>query len=454
MLIRVSDTGAIQKAEVPPELLEAWRARFTHDNPLYWEARKNRRPCKHIPRTVASCEEDAVTFHLPRGSIREIYENNLKTATPRFQDQTVFPPRAPIAFRGELRDYQAAAIQACQARRGGVIVAPTGSGKTVIALALIARVETPVLFLVHTGVLLRQTVERMRSFLGIEPGVIGGGRWEEAEVTVATVQTLRSRGFDSLKQRFGMVILDECHHCPAYSFRSIVGRFPARYRVGLTATPERQDRLHPILFDVVGPIVYSIERPVLEEARTILRPQVVDAVTEFRYFYRRNAWTRMIESLTRNKDRNAFICEMVEKNHRQRSLVTTERVAHAERLCELLEARMPGRVGLVHGQMPRDGVQAVLERLASGETPGVVATTSMIGEGFDLPDLDALFLTVPHGNPTKTAQLLGRILRPSPGKEMPRVVDFADVSVPILKSLWLKRKKVYTGDVASHPQDD
>jgi superfamily II DNA or RNA helicase len=454
MLIRVSDTGAIPRAEAPPELLEAWRARFTFDNPLYWEARRNRRPCKHIPRSVASFEEDATTFHLPRGALREVYERDLKPLAPAFQDETVFPPRVPIAFRGELRDYQAAAIQACQARRGGVIVAPTGSGKTVIALALIALVETPVLFLVHTGVLLRQTAERMRAFLGIEPGVIGGGRWEVSEVTVATVQTLRTRGFDELKTRFGMVILDECHHCPAYSFRSILGRFPARFRVGLTATPERQDRLHPILFDVVGPIAYSIERPVLEEARTILRPQVVDVETAFRYFYRRNAWTRMIESLTRNAARNELVCEMVSMNHRQRSLVTTERVAHAERLAALLEARFPGRVGLVHGQMPREQVQQVLGGLADGQTPVVVATTSMIGEGFDLPDLDALFLTVPHGNPTKTAQLLGRILRPSPGKEMPRVVDFADVKVPILRSLWLKRKKVYTGDVERFPQDD
>ena len=445
MRVIVAEAVRLPTGGLTPDGVEALRARFTHENPAYWEARRNRRPCRLIPRRLHTYADAPDEVLLPRGAWPEVRQSLPADVPLEVDDQTVLPPRGALALAGELRPYQAAAVEAVAAAGSGVIVAPTGSGKTVVAMALMARIPTPALFLVHTNVLLQQTVRRVREFLGVEPGVLGAGRQEIGDITVATVQALQRRGTDDLAGRFGLVLLDEAHHCPACSFRAVLAAFRARYRVGLTATPERKDRLHPILFDVVGPVVHAIGRPALEQQASILRPTLLAVETDFRFFYRRN-WASLITSLTRNQARNQLVVETVAATLGSRSLVTTERIEHAEQLAERLTARLSVGVACVHGRLSRDVVAAHLADLAAGRVSVVVATTSLVGEGFDLPDLDTLYVTVPHGSPAKAAQLVGRILRPSPGKAAPRVIDFADVRVPVLRSQWTKRKKVYEGE--------
>jgi superfamily II DNA or RNA helicase len=445
MRVTIDTAVRVPLGELPPDVADELRERFSHDNPAYWDARRNRRPCRHLPRRLTSFDETPTELLLPRGALPELLAGPLAPLDPIVDDRTALPPRSALTFSGVLRDYQQAAVEACLAHANGVVVAPTGSGKTVVALALVARLATPALILVHTNVLLRQSAERVRSFLGVEPAVYAGARREVGDVTLATVQCLQRQGATDLAGRFGLVLLDEAHHGPAASFRTVLASFAARYRIGLTATPERKDRLHPLLFDVVGPIVSTIGKPALEESLAILRPSLIAVETGFGFFYRRN-WASLVTSLTRNAARNAVVIDAVLAHHRARSLVTTERIEHAELLAERLATRLPGRVACVHGQMPRDQIDQRLAALAEGTLQVIVATTSLVGEGFDLPDLDTLFVTVPHGNPAKAAQLLGRILRPSPGKLAPRVVDFLDARVPILRSQWSKRKKVYEGE--------
>lgn len=115
-----------------------------------------------------------------------------------------------------LRPYQEAAVQAALKHRAGVIVVPTGGGKTVIAMALAAALQTQTLFIVHTRELLRQTIESAERFLGIEAGVIGAGHFKPAPFTVALVQTLTRRELDEVADQFGLIIVDEAHHAPAW----------------------------------------------------------------------------------------------------------------------------------------------------------------------------------------------------------------------------------------------
>jgi superfamily II DNA or RNA helicase len=442
--VRVGAQIAIPREQLGDDDHARLLARFTHENPAYWDARRNRRPCRHIPREITTYEERNGALLLPRGALVELREALLVEQVLEVQDEAVLPGCVPRSLDATLRDYQRGAVDACLAAGGGVIVAPTGSGKTVTAMGLVAALDTPTLFLVHTRVLLEQTIERARAFLGVEPGVIGGGRDEPSSFTVATVQSLRGRDLSDLRERVGLVILDEAHHCPAWTFRQVVERFPARWRVGLTATPVRRDRLHPVLFDVIGPVCHTISDGALEERRAILRPQLHAVETEFRFFYRRN-YSRMITSLTRNADRNQIVIDTILARHRTRSLVASERIAHAELLHARLVAEADAPVALAHGRMPRAKVAQAVAALASGEVEILVTTTSLVGEGFDLPDLDTLFLTVPHGNPGKTTQLMGRVVRPAPGKEAAYVVDFVDKNVPVLKNQWRSRKKVYDG---------
>jgi len=424
-------------------LVEGLRQRFTYDNPVYWAARRYRRPCRHLPHTVDLFEaRDPHSVSLPRGA-RAWVSRFLGPDAPPLEDRTAAPSADLPAFRGDLRDYQAAAVAAAAAERDGVIQAPTGSGKTVIACALAARLKTRTLVIVHTSVLLEQTAERFRQFLGIEPGIVGAGRDDWRDVTIAMVQTLQRRDMAPLRDAFGLVILDECHHCPAETFKSVVQRLAARWRIGLSATPTRKDRLHPVLFDVVGPILYAVKPKTLVADGSIAPSEVIEVETAFKGVFRNN-YGRLVNRLAKDAARNALIVQSVLAHRGERSLVLSDRVDHCRVLAEgLFAANVP--VAVLTGELSKEDREAALGRFVSGEVTVLVATTALVGEGFDLPAIDTVFLTTPNGNVARTTQALGRALRPSAGKTAGRIVDFVDAQVPLLRNQARKRAGVYRG---------
>jgi len=424
-------------------LVEGLRQRFTYDNPVYWDARRFRRPCRHLARTVDLFETAGPgEVLLPRGA-RDLVARLLEPDAPPPEDRTVAPPADLPGFIGDLRDYQEAAVAAAVAARDGVIQAPTGSGKTVIACALAARLRVRTLIVVHTSVLLDQTAERVRAFLGTDPGKVGGGQDEWRDVTVAMVQTLQRRDLQALRDAFGLVVLDECHHCPAETFKSVVQRFAARWRIGLSATPTRKDRLHPVLFDVVGPICHAVKPKTLVAAGSIAPSEVVEVATAFKGAFRNN-YGRLVNRLVKDPGRNALIVGAVKDHRGERSLVLSDRVDHCRFLAAALSAEgLP--VAAMTGDLPKEARDEVLARFRSGEVTVLVATTSLVGEGFDLPAIDTVFLTTPNGNVARTTQALGRALRPAAGKTAGRIVDFVDDQVPLLRNQARKRARVYRG---------
>ncbi len=430
------DPQDIEHQSIAARLLD----RFTFDNPVYWEARRHRRPCRHIPRRIVLAEREGPRMTCPRGALGDVLRI-VGAAADQVCDETTFPTRQPIPFAGTLRDYQEEAVQAVLRARQGVIQAPTGSGKTVIGMALVARLATPALIVVHTSVLFEQTREAARRFLGVEPGLVGQGHEEAGDVTIAMVQTLMRRDLTAWRGRFGLVILDEAHHCPAETFKSVIQEFAARYRVGLSATPTRKDRLHPVLFDVMGPILHVVTPKTLLRSGAIARVEVVQVETGFRARVGRD-YARLLNRLVRDGRRNAVIVEAILKYRGRRSLVLTERVEHARLLAKILEGRGL-RVAALTGEMGREEREETVRRFSSGAIEGMVATTALVGEGFDLPALDVVFVTVPHANPAKTTQVLGRALRPCEGKTAGRVVDFVDSQVPLLRHQAERRMRVY-----------
>lgn len=436
VLVSGLDRQDLEHQSIVARLLD----RFTFDNPVYWDARRNRRPCRHLPRRIVLASSDGASVSCPRGALKDVLRMVGGWAGAP-EDATAFPGRALIPFEGVLRDYQEAAVQAVLRERQGVIQAPTGSGKTVIAMALVARLHTPALIVVHTSVLFEQTAEVARRFLGVEPGLVGRGREEPRDVTVAMVQTLMRRDLAAWRDRFGLVILDEAHHCPAETFKTVVQEFAARYRVGLSATPTRKDRLHPILFDVVGPILHVVTPRTLLASGSIAKVEVIPVETGFRGRYRRD-YASLLNRVVRDGRRNAVIVEAVVRHRGRRSLVLTERVEHARLLAKVLAGRGLKAASLT-GDLPGEAREEVLRGFSSGDLEIMVATTALVGEGFDLPALDAVFVTVPHANPAKTTQILGRALRPCEGKVAGRVVDFVDSEVPLLRHQAERRMRVY-----------
>lgn len=425
--------------------MAALKKRFTWRNPVYWTARKNRRPCAHLEKELVLWQEKPGELSLPRGTASTVMQwlDKQGLHPEPVIDRRVLPVLdRPMEFTGSLRDYQELAINRAINAGHGVIQAPTGSGKTVIAMGLAARAETPVLFIVHTSVLMNQTVERVREYLGIEPAVTGGGKAGIGPFTVALVQTLMRRDMNEFKDHFGMVILDEAHHCPARSFKDVVQAFPAHYRFGLTATPERKDKLHPLLYAVMGEQVFDVSNAELLSRGSILKPDLFEVETAFRFRFRRDNYQDMLQAIARDKARNELIIKIVQKLHKKSSLVLSERVEHCKLLAEKLK-KAGFKATALTGDVPQAEREEINKQFREGRVNILVATTTLVGEGFDLPRIDTLFLTMPNGNRAKTLQILGRVLRPAQGKRVGRIVDFRDRRVSILERQFQKRKAIY-----------
>lgn len=350
---------------------------------------------------------------------------------------------AQFTFHGALRPYQQAAVEALLRAKSGVIVIPTGGGKTMVAMGIAHTLQTRTLFIVHTRELLKQTIETARRLLGVEPGIFGSGEWKMSPFTVGLIQTLARRDLSDIAEEFGLVIIDEAHHAPAQSYCQVLPAFLARYRVALTATPYRKDGLHELLWLQFGDIVYRIGKRDLEQHGRLLSPRIFPITTEYQYVYD-NDFTQMITDMTHNTERQKLIIDTIVQTHRPYgcSLILTERVHHATQIYQsLLSANLP--VVLIHGKISAKERDDAMQKLQSQEAQILVATLSLIGEGWDHPPLDTLYLTVPNGNRTKTTQALGRILRPDENKPEPRVFDFVDYQVGILRHHWMIRARTY-----------
>jgi very-short-patch-repair endonuclease len=335
-----------------------------------------------------------------------------------------------------------------------VLAATTAFGKTVLASWLIARRGVNTLILVHRQQLLEQWVERLSAFLDIAPseiGRLGGGRKKlGGKLDVALVQSLARKGVvNDCVGSYGHLVVDECHHLPAASFELVARRAKARYVTGLSATIARKDGHHPIIFMQCGPVRFRASA----EQQATLRPfahRVIVRPTGFRAPDTAEAdarveFQRLYEALAEAPRRNEMICSDVIASVQagRFPLVLTERTEHLAVLAQQLSASIPHVITL-QGGMSRNQIQEASSKLAglSGDC-ALVATGKYIGEGFDEPRLDTLFLTLPISWRGTIAQYVGRLHRLHEGKREVQVYDYADLDVPMLSRMFDRRCEGY-----------
>jgi superfamily II DNA or RNA helicase/very-short-patch-repair endonuclease len=364
--------------------------------------------------------------------------------------------RLDVRSHGELRPEQKSAAEGMLAHDTGVLAATTAFGKTVVAAWLVAERGVSTLVLVHRRQLLDQWIERLSAFLGMPAkaiGRIGGGRSRPTGLLdVAVIQSLVRKGVvDDRVADYGHLIVDECHHLSAQSFEQAARQAKARFVLGLSATVARKDGHHPIIFMQCGPVRHRVDARAQAAARpfehlVLVQPTAfqssrspdADARVEFQALY---------QELIDDELRTRRICEDVIESVRdgRSPLVLTERNDHLDRLEHGLVASVRHLV-VLRGGMGRKQRQAVADRLAAiprDEARAILATGRYVGEGFDDPRLDTLFLTLPVSWRGTIAQYAGRLHRLYDGKREVRVYDYADLNAPMLARMFDRRCRGY-----------
>ncbi|MBI4474769.1 MAG: DEAD/DEAH box helicase [Acidobacteria bacterium] len=381
---------------------------------------------------------------VPRGTfplvVRLLRENNIRYL---IEDETTCPSLTErIMMNGSLYPFQTRGLNDLLRYNTGMLESPTGSGKTNIALSVTPRVKTPTVILVHTGELLKQTRERCRQWLGIEPGVLGAGKWDPRPISIAMVQTLGRRCLDEIADYFGCVIVDEAHHSPARTWADILNQLPAKYRYGFTATPFRKDGLQIVMFRTIGSITSKITKAEVEAAGKIIQPDIESVYTAFHFdLIAATEWSAMITAMVNDDDRNQLIAEEVRERltPETRALILTDRVDHVNVLAGILREFTPV---ILTGELSESRRDTAMANVRGGARL-TIATSSLLGEGVDVPGWDLLFLTTPMAGGPRTLQAVGRVSRAAPGKDRATIVDFVDSAVPVLVGAHSQRERLY-----------
>lgn len=457
--IVLADQVYVAKQILPPALRNRVVRLAAFQNPEFHRAQAMRLPTYDKPRIIACAEDHPQQLALPRGCLDELLAllTSLRIE-PILRDERCRgrPLPTETSFAGVLRPEQQTAAEALARHDTGVLAATTAFGKTVIAAWLVARRGVNTLILVHRRQLLEQWVERLSSFLSVPSksiGRLGGGRKRlTGNIDVALMQSLVRRGtVDDRVADYGHLIVDECHHLSARSFELVARRAKAKYVTGLSATVARKDGHHPIIFMQCGPVRYRVDA----KHQAAQRPFVHRVHVRPTSFMPegppdddpRVAFQRLCDAVHHDETRNGMIAaDVVAAVRAGRSpLVLTERTDHLHLLAARLAAAVAHVIKL-QGGMRRRELEAARTRLAATPDTGgrvVLATGKYIGEGFDDPQLDTLFLVMPVSWRGTIAQYVGRLHRLRDGKQEVRVYDYADLNVPMLARMFDRRCRGY-----------
>jgi len=460
----VADAGpmlSIDRIGLPPALLAALKHLASLHNPAYYEKERLRLSTWKTPRFLRCYGESLDRLLLPRG-LREAAEAVVAEAGSRLvvREQPRDLARIDVHLQATLPSGQRDAFEVLCRHDLGVLVAPPGAGKTVLACGVIANRAASTLVMVDRQPLLEQWRERLVTHLGIDRrqiGVVGAGRSRpHGFIDIAMVQSLARRDdLAELTAGYGFVVVDECHHVPAVTFERVVRQIAAPAWLGLTATPYRRDGLEGLITMYCGPIRHRMGERTGEDTGFVraLAVHPTDHVTTpaegegegasaagpsiqsvFRGLVEDEARTRLIVADIAAAARVGRNC-----------LVLSQWTEHLARLNVQLEGLglEPDVLKAAVGKKARRLITDRLATARSGDGVVLLATGSFLGEGFDCPPLDTLFLAFPIAFRGRLVQYIGRVLRPINGKSRVEVHDYVDARVPVLARMHTKRLAAY-----------
>lgn len=437
-------------------------------NPEFYSKQALRLSTYSTPRIISCFDITDDYLAMPRGCedaiLSFLNENGVKY---NIVDETNQGTPISVSFQGKEREEQLAAINALLMHCNGVLHATTAFGKTVTAAAIIARKKVSTLILVHSKALLTQWHERLTEFLSIdyvEPPVpkkrgrrkkfstIGcldsTGNSLHGIVDVALIQScLDGDSVKPIVENYGMVIVDECHHVSSVTFENVLKSIKAHTVYGLTATPIRKDGHQPIIFMQCGPIRFSADAK-SQITKQSFEKYLIPRFTSYRSITDdKQSITTLYQLLSEDEIRNSLIVEDVCKavDAGRTPIILTNRTAHVTILAEKLRDKVKNVITLTGTGSTKEKreMKQHLQEISREEPLAIVATGKYVGEGFDYPRLDTLFLVLPISWKGLVAQYAGRLHRENEGKKDVRIYDYIDIHEPVCDNMYRKRLKGY-----------
>lgn len=458
----------IKETSLNPRFLNQLRRLSSFLNPQFYINERMGYSNYDTPRIISCFTEEKGYLGLPRGLLDEL-ETRFKHSGISYStdDRTNPGSRIKVEFTGQLYSEQQLAVDNLLKYKNGILQAATAFGKTVVGSYIISKLKVNALIIVHNEEIANNWFNDFNRFLCVDEPLpeyrTASGRIRHRKavygflsskkntltsiIDVVMVQSLGSLGnIKSLVKNYGLVIVDECHHSAAASFYDALSQVNARYFYGFSATPFRNDGLDRKLFYLFGPVRFRYTA--IDKISSLGIPHyVISHFIPFTYYAKADNLNQITEELLKDKRRNEIIVSDIKDavmNHRT-PIVITKRLEHARLLFDRLRGAADNIIlltGALSSQEKRNAIKR-LHSIPNDESLILIATGQYVGEGFNYPRLDTLFMTAPISSKNNVEQYAGRLNRDYKGKEDVIIFDYVDNQVPVLSNMYKKRISSY-----------
>ncbi len=447
------------------------RRMATFSNKQYFQNQAMDMPNYDESRFIYLGSDEGKYIVLPRGLREEILKKfDNAGISYKIEDKRTKGQELNISFRGELRESQIPAVETMLENETGILHAATAFGKTVVCCDMIARRGISTLILVDRADLMNQWIKRLEEFLDIDEelpeyqtktgrtrkrkSLIGNLQGAHDTLTgivdVAMIRSLKKKdGFHPKLKEYAQVYFDECHHAASDSAIEVLQEINAKYVYGVTATPKRGDGKEKINEFLLGPIRYRFtakDRAEEQNINHLVYPRFTRTVKPHHLSktpYGNDAYELIRNNDVRDEQIIRDVADCVQAG--RTPVVLTKYVDHAKKLSERLKTYADRLILLTgaNGTKARRAQVEELNKVDNSDNLILVGTGSLLGEGFDFPRLDTLFMATPVSGENVVEQYVGRLNRDYDGKENVIVYDYVDSHIPKFDKMYSARMKAY-----------